>query len=139
MSWVRIPSPAFFSFSETYLILSNRFVKCKQFFNDDDGDSINDCDDGLKVATWKCPVSGRIDIPDYKPRAVAIICDECFRNKIKIRHCIEWECSLNQVTYHDVDNLADADEASDKMRYYFSRNFRQRTLSLKAARQEGVN
>lgn len=91
-----------------------------------------------KVATWKFPVAGHIDIPDYEPRAVAIICDECIQNKEEIRRCIEWEGSPYQVKYHDVDDLEDAKKNVSQMNYYFGRLFRQRML-MRAAKQKSEN
>lgn len=91
-----------------------------------------------KVATWKYPVSGQIDVPGYEPRAIAIVCDKCLENKVKIQRCIEWERTSHQVTYHDVDGLKDSNSMS-QIDYYFGRLFRQRHLLRKAARQECEN
>lgn len=91
-----------------------------------------------KLATWKFPVFGHIDIPGYGPRALAIVCNECMKNKIKIRHCIEWEGSPYLVKYHDVDDLKDAKKSASQMDYYFGRLFQQR-MALRAAKQESIN
>lgn len=87
-----------------------------------------------KVATWKFPVFGQVDIPDYEPRAMAIVCDECMRNKVKIQRCVEWEGSPYLVKYHDVECLADSNKSVSQMDYYFGKLYRQR-MQLKAARQ----
>ena len=91
-----------------------------------------------KLATWNFPVFGHIDIPDYEPRALAIVCDECIQNREKIRRCIEWEGSPYLVKYHDLDELEDAKKNMSQMNYYFGKLFRQRML-LRAARQESGN
>lgn len=91
-----------------------------------------------KVATWKFPVAGSIDTPGYGPRAMAIVCDECVQNKIKIRRCIEWEGSSYLVKYHDVDELEDDKKNMSQMDYYFGKIFRRRML-LKAARRVNGN
>jgi len=77
-----------------------------------------------KLATWKYPVLGRIDIPDYGPRAVAIVCDECIQKKEKIRRCIEWEDSPYQIKYHDIESLEDVDKSESQMKYHFGRLFK---------------
>jgi len=88
-----------------------------------------------KLATWKFPVIGHIDIPGYKPRATAIICDECVQNNEEVRFCIEWQESLykepHRVTYHDVDTLEDIDKSEELMKCYFGRKFR-RGMLIKA-------
>lgn len=91
-----------------------------------------------KLATWKFPVAGHIDVPGYGARAVAIVCDECILNKVKIRYSIEWKGSPRKITYHAVDELEDAKENVSQMNYYFGKLFRQRML-LRAARQEHGN
>lgn len=91
-----------------------------------------------KVAIWKFPVFGHIDVPDYEPRALAIICDECRQNKVKIQRCIEWEGTPYQVKYHDVDGLKDCNGMS-QIDYYFGKLFRRRQLLKKAASERGVN
>ena len=91
-----------------------------------------------KLATWKFPVAGQIDVPGYGARAVAIVCDECIRNKVKIRRCIEWKGKPYKITYHAVDELEDAKENVSQMNYYFGKLFRQRKL-LRAAGQENRN
>lgn len=90
-----------------------------------------------KLATWKFPVFGHIDVPDYGPRAMAVICEECIKNKVKIRRCIEWEGSPYQVKYHDVDDLEDAKKNVSQMDYYFGKLFRQRMLLNAAKRTNG--
>jgi len=87
-----------------------------------------------KVATWKFPVAGHIDVPGYEPRAVAVVCDECILNKVEIQRCIEWEGSPYLVKYHDIDELEDAKEKESQMNYYFGKLYRQR-MKLKASRQ----
>jgi len=79
-----------------------------------------------KLATWKFPVFGQIDIPDYKPRAAAIVCDECKQKKEKIRYCIEFEGSLYQVKYREVDSLEDGNKSEGQMKYYFGKKFREK-------------
>lgn len=91
-----------------------------------------------KLATWKYPVSGRVDIPDYEPRAVAIVCDECIKNKKEIRHCIEWERSSYLIKYHNIKSLKNSNKSISQMKYYFGRNFRRKML-LKAGRQVSRN
>ena len=91
-----------------------------------------------KLATWKFPVAGQIDMPGYGARAVAIVCDECVLNKVKIRHCIEWKDEPRKITYHAVYDLEDARECESKMNYYFGKLFRQGKL-LRAARERNVN
>ena len=98
-----------------------------------------------KLATWKFPVFGPIDIPDYKPRATAIICDECMQKKEKIRRCIEWEKSPYQeespyqVKYHEVESLEDSNKGMNQMKYYFGRKCRLEKLLRRAVRQEHIN
>lgn len=95
-----------------------------------------------KVATWKFPVFGQVDIPDYEPRAMAIVCDECMRNKVKIQRCIEWEGLPYLIKYHDVECLKDSKKSVSQMDYYFGKLYRQRMrqrMQLKAARQESEN
>ena len=91
-----------------------------------------------KLAAWKYPVFGRVDIPDYKPRALAIVCDECIQKKEKIRYCIEWEGSPYQIKYHEIESLEDSNKSINQMKYYFGRAFRRRML-LRAAWQENEN
>ena len=95
-----------------------------------------------KLATWKFPVAGQIDVPGYGARAVAIVCDECeqlvVQNKVKIRHCIEFKNEPYKVTYHAVEDLEDAKKGESQMNYYFGKLFRQRML-LRAARKENGN
>ena len=91
-----------------------------------------------KVATWKFPIFGQVDIPGYEPRALAIVCDKCLANKVKIRHCIEWEGTPRQVKYHDVDGLKDCNNLS-QIDYYFGKLFRKRQLIRRAARQRSIN
>ena len=92
-----------------------------------------------KVATWKFPVFGRIDVPGYEPRALAMVCDKCIVNKEKILRCVEWEGPGSQIKYHDVAGLKDATKSVSQMDYYFGRLFRLRMLERKAARQECEN
>ena len=92
-----------------------------------------------KVATWKFPVFGNIDIPGYEPRAMAIVCDKCMANKVKIRHCIEWEGTPYQTIYHDVDDLKDCNKSASQMDYYFGKLFKRRQLLRKSAQQQNVN
>lgn len=92
-----------------------------------------------KRAIWKFPVFGQIDIPGYGPRAMAVVCDECMQNKVKIRRCIEWEGSPYLVKYHDVNDLEDDKKSVSQMNYYFGKLFRQRMLIRRAARQECEN
>lgn len=91
-----------------------------------------------KLATWKFPVFGHIDIPDYEPRALAIVCDECIKNKAKIQRCIEWEGSPYLVKYHDIEELEDAKKNVSQMNYYFGKLYRHKKL-LNAAKQESGN
>lgn len=90
-----------------------------------------------KVATWKWPVFGQLDVPDYEPRALAIICDECQRNKVKIQRCIEWEGSPYLVKYHNLENLADSNNSESQMNYYFGRLYK--SMLLKRVRQLNGN
>lgn len=97
-----------------------------------------------KIATWKYHIFGVLDCPGYPPKAMAFVCDECRKNEVKIRHCIEFEVSTGQVTYHDVDSLEDINEASCKMKYYFGKKLEEisavrNKLMLKAARERSVN
>jgi len=97
-----------------------------------------------KVATWKFPVYGYVDILDYKPQAAAIICDECIRKKEKPRYCIEWEESPYhdspcQVKYHDVGSLEDTDRSMNQINYYFGRKFRLEKLLRRSVRQKNTN
>lgn len=93
-----------------------------------------------KIATWKFPVFGRLDVPDYKPLAAAMICDECVQKREKVRFCIEWEESPCQeespykVRYHEVEDLEDSNRGEDQMKYYFGLKFKLRNLLLRAAR-----
>jgi len=91
-----------------------------------------------KVATWKFPVFGSVDVPGFEPRALAVICDKCLANKVKIRHCIEWEGTPRQIIYHDVDGLKDCNTMS-QIDYYFGRLFRRQQLLRKAAGNVTVN
>lgn len=92
-----------------------------------------------KVATWKFPVFGNVDIPGYEPRALAIVCDKCLANKVKIQRCIEWEGTPYQIKYHDVDGLKDCNKSVSHMDYYFGKLFRRRQLLKKAARETSIN
>ena len=92
-----------------------------------------------KRATWKFPGFGHIDVPGYESRAMAVVCDECIQNKVKIKRCIEWEGTPYQVKYHDVDHLEDSSKSASQMNYYFGRLFRMRKLVRKAAREQSVN
>lgn len=91
-----------------------------------------------KLATWKCPVIGRFDVPDYGPRAIAIVCDECMQKNEDVRYCIELEGPPYRIIYHDVGSLADSNKSMAQMKYYFGRSFRRKML-LRAARQENGN
>lgn len=91
-----------------------------------------------KVATWKFPICGSFDIPDYPPRAMAIICDECARANVPVRECVEYQ-NNGLVKYHDVEKLEDVSEALSKTKYYFGRLFKLRKLIRKAAREQSVN
>ena len=97
----------------------------------------------MKRATWKCPVFGGFDVPDFPPRAVAIVCDDCARDNVPVRECVEFQVS-GRVIYHDFDSLEDVSEAVCKMKYYFGKNFGRSStarnkLMLKAARERSVN
>jgi len=99
-----------------------------------------------KIATWKIPIFGSLDCPDFPPRATAYVCDVCLINKTNIRYCIEFEISTGQVTYHDVDSLVDINAASCKKKHYFGKLINLEMSSparnkfmLKAARERSVN
>ena len=97
----------------------------------------------MKRATWKIPVFGGFDIPDYPPRAVAIICDECAIKKVPVRFCVEFQGS-GRVKYHDIDSLEDVSAADWKLKYYFGKKFglssaARNKLMLRAARERSVN
>lgn len=97
----------------------------------------------MKHATWKCPVFGGFDIPDYPARAVAIVCDDCARNNVPVRECVEFP-SFGRVIYHDFDSLEDVNAADCKMKYYFGKKLGTSSagrlrLMLKAARERSVN
>ena len=96
-----------------------------------------------KRATWKFPVFGGFDIPDYPPRAMAIICDECARESVPVRECVEYQ-SNGLVKYHDVEKLEDVSEALSKMKYYFGKKLGMSSAArnkwmLKAARERSIN
>lgn len=92
-----------------------------------------------KVATWKFPVFGQIDIPGYEPRAMAIVCDKCLANQVRIQRCIECEGTPYQIKYHDVDGLKDCDKSSSQIDFYFGRLFRLRRLLRKSLQRQSVN
>lgn len=92
-----------------------------------------------KVATWKFPVFGQIDIPNYEPRALAIVCDKCLANQVKIQRCIEWEGIPHQIKYHDVDGLKDSNKSASQIDFYFGRLFRMSKLLRKSIQQQNVN
>ena len=92
-----------------------------------------------KVATWKFPVFGVVDVPGYEPRAMAIICEKCLANQVRIQRCIEWEGKPYKVKYHDVDDLKDSDKRASQMDFYFGRLFRLSQLCRKSLRKENVN
>lgn len=95
-----------------------------------------------KVATWKFPVFGKIDVPGYEPRAMAIVCDKCLANQVRIQRCIEMieaEEIPYQVKYHEYDGLKDSDKSASQMDFYFGRLFRLSQLFRKSLRQENVN
>ena len=73
-----------------------------------------------KLATWKCPVYGSIDDPDFPPRAVAIVCDDCAREHAKVIYCVEFVSSA-LVKYHVLDNLDEVKVAEKKMKSYFGK------------------
>ena len=96
-----------------------------------------------KVATWKCPICGSFDIPDYPPRAMAIICDECARDNVPVRECVEFQGN-GLVKYHDIEKLEDVSEALSKMKYYIGKKLgmssaTRNKLMLHAAREQSVN
>jgi len=96
-----------------------------------------------KRATWKCPVFGGFDVPDYPALAVAVICDCCAAGNARIRVCIEFEGG-GPVKYHDIDSLEDVSGAECKMKYYFGKKLgmspaARNKLMLKAARERSVN
>jgi len=90
-----------------------------------------------KLATWKFPVAGQIDVPGYGARAVAIVCDECILKKVKIRRCVEWKGEPHKIIYHAVGELEDAKENESQMNYYFGKLFRQRMLLRAVAKESG--
>lgn len=97
----------------------------------------------MKRATWKCPVYGSLDDPDYPPRAVAILCDDCDRNNVPVRLCVEFQGN-GRVKYHEVESLEDVSEAACKMKIYFGKKFElgsaaRNKLMLRAASERGVN
>ena len=104
----------------------------------DTGEVLNVCVT-KKVATWIFPVCGSLERPDYPPKAVAMLCDECVKNKVKIRYVVEWEGTPYQVKYHDIDSLEDEDVVMSKIKYYFGQEIRFKRLVRKAARQESEN
>lgn len=91
-----------------------------------------------KVATWKFPVFGSIDVPGFKPRALAVVCEECERNKVKIQRCIEWEGSPYLVTYHNVDDLEDDKQNMSLLDFVFGKLYQQRN-ALRVAKQACEN
>ena len=96
-----------------------------------------------KRATWKCPIYGNIDDPEFPPRAVAIVCDDCAREHAKVIYCVEF-LSKAMVKYHVLDNLDEVKLAEKKMKSYFGKAFgissidRQK-LMLKAATERNLN
>jgi len=95
-----------------------------------------------KRASWKCPVFGGFDIPDYPPLAVAIICDDCAIKERQIWVCVEF-VGGGLVKYHGLHELEEVSGAECKMKYYFGRKLGMgspaRKLVLKAARERSVN
>lgn len=75
-----------------------------------------------KRASWKCPVYGSIDDPDFPARAVAIVCDDCARGHAKIIYCVEFLSSA-LVKYHCLDSLDEVKLAEVKMKSYFCKQF----------------
>ena len=73
-----------------------------------------------KRATWKWPVFGGFDVPDFPPRAVAVICGDCAKKNVPPRECVEFP-SYGRVIYHDVDSLEDVSAADCKIIYYFGK------------------
>lgn len=97
----------------------------------------------MKRATWKIPVFGGFDIPDYPPRAVAIICDDCARDNVPVRECVEFQFA-GPVKYHDIDSLEDVSAAECKKKYYFGKNLGMNPaawnkLKLRAAKGRNIN
>jgi hypothetical protein len=97
----------------------------------------------VKRATWKIPVFGGFDIPDYPPRAVAVVCDDCARNNVPIQRCVEFQRS-GRVKYHDFDSLEDVSAAVCKMKYYLGKKWwsssaGRNKLMLRAAREQSLN
>jgi len=96
-----------------------------------------------KRATWKCPVFGGFDIPDYPPLAVAIICDCCAAGNARIRVCVEF-VGGGLVKYHCLHELEEVSGAECKIKYYFGKksgmsSVARLELMLKAARELNVN
>lgn len=40
---------------------------------------------------------------------MAIRCDDCYRNKTKVKHAIEWNKDFSVIKYHPVEELIDVD------------------------------
>jgi len=96
-----------------------------------------------KLAFWKCPVYGNLDDPDFPPRAVAIVCDDCAREHSKVIYCVEFLSSA-LVKYHCLDSLDEVKMAESKMKYYFGKklglsSIGRNKLMLKAAKERSSN
>lgn len=96
-----------------------------------------------KRATWKCPVFGGLDIPDCPARAIAIICNVCFRDNVPPVDCVEFQGN-GLVQYHELEKLEEVDQAAFKIKYYFGKKLGMRSagrtkLMLKAARERRMN
>lgn len=92
----------------------------------------------MKRATWKCPVFGGFDIPDYPPRAVAVICNDCVIHNKRIWVCIEFEGG-GLVRYHRMHKLEDISGTLAKLRYYFGKKMARAQLIKRGARQLSEN
>ncbi len=83
-----------------------------------------------KRASWKCPIYGNFDDPDFPPRAVAIVCDKCARAGVKITFCVEFQSNM-VVKYHTLENLDEVNVAEIKMKHYFGKKFVLSSLARK--------
>ena len=75
-----------------------------------------------KSASWKCPIYGTFDDPNFPARAVAIVCDVCARASAKIIFCVEFQSNA-LVKYHTLEKLDEVNVAEIKMKHYFGKKF----------------
>jgi hypothetical protein len=62
-----------------------------------------------KLATWNYPTWGNILVKEKypEPRASAVICDKCLKEKRIIKYAVEWSRETGEVKYHPVSELRD--------------------------------